>query len=526
MKVLFSPCCDDGGHVTKTIDALDRETDQAYDAMNRLTQVTSPSGSNNTMTYSYDILGRMTASTDFNGKTTYREYDYRGLVTRVADENDATLVQYGYSASEGFGRISRVVDGAGHETLYDYDATTLRPTYVKNAVNEYTRFYYDTHGRLTRTAAGVAGTTDPVDRFYDDTTGLLTKLQYTNAGNVKTIDYHYDALGRQVQVDDWMHDPGHTSSHYFEYNEAGRMTRYRDFDDDPAGTRHTLNYTYDAAGRVVTMLDYDGNATTYTYTDTGQLSTLTTPGEDSTTKTWDFDYNALGQRTHVSAPNGTTCVYAYDTLNRLTSIQYKDNNDNILDSWTYGLSNTGDVLDVINADNSFWMYQYDDRHRLTTASRCARLLGPITAGYQYTYDAADNLVTKVEPFKDNFNDGSLAGWTQYPASTWDASNHYLTKTSYGWSEIYRSNADADFDLWFSYCKKDAVNGNWLDVIVRFVDWNNYIELVIYGNQMQLNQVSGGTPSNLETVSVTSSLDEWYDVFLRCDGASVTVSRAD
>jgi hypothetical protein len=29
----------------------------------------------------------------------------------------------------------------------------------------------------------------------------------------------------------------------------------------------------------------------------------------------------------------------------------------------------------------------------------------ISAPYAYTYDAGDNLLTKVEPFKDDFDDG-------------------------------------------------------------------------------------------------------------------------
>jgi hypothetical protein len=37
-----------------------------------------------------------------------------------------------------------------------------------------------------------------------------------------------------------------------------------------------------------------------------------------------------------------------------------------------------------------------------------------------------DLVTKVEPFKDNFNDGDYTGWST--SGTWDATNHYMTRT--------------------------------------------------------------------------------------------------
>jgi hypothetical protein len=42
-----------------------------------------------------------------------------------------------------------------------------------------------------------------------------------------------------------------------------------------------------------------------------------------------------------------------------------------------------------------------------------------------TYDAGDNLLTKVEPFKDSFNDVDYTGWST--SGTWNASNHYMRR---------------------------------------------------------------------------------------------------
>jgi hypothetical protein len=53
------------------------------------------------------------------------------------------------------------------------------------------------------------------------------------------------------------------------------------------------------------MTDWHDITTTYTYTDAGRLSTVSSPGP-SGSRTWDVDYNALGQRTQVSIPNGMT----------------------------------------------------------------------------------------------------------------------------------------------------------------------------------------------------------------------------
>ena len=43
-----------------------------------------------------------------------------------------------------------------------------------------------------------------------------------------------------------------------------------------------------------------------------------------------------------------------------------------------------------------------------------------------TYEAGDNLLKKVEPFKDNLNDGDYTGCST--SGTWDASNRYMTQT--------------------------------------------------------------------------------------------------
>jgi len=50
------------------------------------------------------------------------------------------------------------------------------------------------------------------------------------------------------------------------------------------------------------MTGYHNEETVYTYMDARQISTITSPNS----KTWDFDYNALGRVTQWSNPNGTT----------------------------------------------------------------------------------------------------------------------------------------------------------------------------------------------------------------------------
>jgi len=74
----------------------------------------------------------------------------------------------------------------------------------------------------------------------------------------------------------------------------------------------------------------------------------------------------------------------------------------------------------VESPASLWEYEYDGRYRLTSAVRENAATPTITATYEYTYDDGDNLLTKVTPFIDDFEDGNYTGWTT--SGTWSASS--------------------------------------------------------------------------------------------------------
>ena len=132
---------------------------------------------------------------------------------------------------------------------------------------------------------------------------------------------------------------------------------------------------------------------------------------------WDIDYNALGQPTQYSHPNGMTTVYSYDTRNSMTKIQHKDGAA-VKESFTYALDDNGNIDKTTHEDGSLWDYLYDGRYRLTKATRsnAASPNDTIKAVYTYAYNDDDNLITKVTAFEENFNDGNGTGWTT--TGTW------------------------------------------------------------------------------------------------------------
>jgi RHS repeat-associated protein len=163
-----------------------------------------------------------------------------------------------------------------------------------------------------------------------------------------------------------------------------------------------MTYTYDAAGRIATMTDYFSNAYSYDWTARGELAKITRG-----TRVWEFAYNALGQRTQYTLPNGMRTEYAYDTWNRLTGIYHKDATTNaVLDSFVYTLNDGNEITRIDHADGSNWRYYYDDRGRLETAIWWDGN-NNMEDWYDYTYDDADNM---TQYWRANASTQTLDTW--------------------------------------------------------------------------------------------------------------------
>jgi RHS repeat-associated protein len=498
---------DTNGNMTKVTDALTRSTSYEYDYVNRMTKIVSPTDGTDYASFTYDKLNHVVTKRDFEAKLTTYEYNFRGQLTKTVDPVDDVTLAY-----TSAGNLSTVTDGLGHTWTYAYDSG-LRLTSIVDPVTKYVKYFYDTAGRMTKVGAGSAGTFDPTEYSYSTTTGLMTAVSYTAGANVDTANYYYDSGARLTKLSDWI-DP--TNGLRYAFDDADRLTKITDYDNS------YLTYVYDAGGNVTSMTDYHGNATSYTYTDRNQLSTLTAPGS----KVWTFHYNAIGQPTYYDVPNGMTTNYAYDTKNRLTAIEHKDGTT-VLDGFTYALDKVGNITKTTHEDASYWDYLYDNRYRLTSAVR-KNSTGHIQAAYTYTYDGGDNLLTKVEPFMDDYNDGAYTGWT-VGAGTWSASSNYLSDTvaaaqnDFIWKNDF---TDDDHESRFSYRKVSTGSSEHIYFYARYVDGNSYIRVDLKGDgTARILQDNAGTFSDLATNnSVSVSTNTWYDVRVVADSATVKVYR--
>jgi RHS repeat-associated protein len=345
-------------------------TSYNYDALNNLAQVIEPTGG--TTLYTYDLDGNRTTVTDALNHTTNTSYDLLNRVTAVTNPLNQTVTT-GYDA---VGNVTSVVNGRGNTTSYTYDAANdlTQISYTGGATVSYdytldgqrnsmtdstgtTSYTYDNDNHVT-SITQPAGT---VSYGYDQD-GNRTSL--TMPGG-KTVIYGYDVANRLTSVTDW--HGGVTSTTYdlagrvstmvyanrvqagYSYDDANHM-QFVGYTEGGV-TLGAYNYTYDANGNRLTLVDVGhGTAatTTYGYDSINHLTSVQTP---SSLTTYSFDLS--GNRLSLGSPSGTT-TYTYDTANEMLNAG----------STTYSFDADGNRKTSITGGTTT-SYTYDDANYLT-----------------------------------------------------------------------------------------------------------------------------------------------------------------
>jgi len=336
-----------GDKLLAIVDPTGANTRIRYDAMGRPESVEDPNG--NETRYAYDGLGRMVYVEDPSGEVWERAYDADGRLVAAANPLGGET-RYEYDAR---GRVDRVTSPAGSATRIGYDGLG-RITALENDDDRSTAFAHDALGAPVEARVASSGGATTIER---DALGLPTKL--TDAlGNAWSYAYDasgapvritdplgqvtnitYDARGRAVEID------GPSGKLTTTYDAASNVTR-RVYEGGP-----TLDYAYDAAGRLVSATGVDlerdergalvgvnglaaerdaggrivsialaeGKTVAYSY-DSRDLPTQVSDwmgGEVA------LAYDAAGRLVSIGRPNGVTTLYEYNADNRVVGIEEK-----------------------------------------------------------------------------------------------------------------------------------------------------------------------------------------------------------
>jgi YD repeat-containing protein len=328
---------DDAGRAIAFIDGRGRRTELVHDLAGRQELVTNALGIPTRLVYDahgnvlssetpvtidgmsttavdtsvYDGDDNETSSTDPDGLITTTEYAGDNPTRSVIDPGGLALTSTFAYDGRGNPTVARDAFGRGLDLTYDALGNPLELSDQSGAVTE---IESNSRGDVTR---------------GEDPLGTVTTLSRDRAGNLvredvfapggtllRRRDYTYDANGNRLT--DTLHrtidGTLRALTTTFGYDAANRVISII----DPTGNESRIEY--DGLGREKARIDALGRRTTFTYDDVGNLVDTEYPDGTHETAT----YDALGQVVGRSDRAGRATALEIDELGRVVATTYPD----------------------------------------------------------------------------------------------------------------------------------------------------------------------------------------------------------
>ena len=347
--------------------------------------------------FGYDSRGRRTSATDQNQKTTTYTYDDADRLTTVTDAAQNTT-QYAYDTE---GNLTSITDANNHTTYFGYNARgwVTQTTFPSTLAESYT---YDAIGNLqTKTDRK-----NQTIQYVYDALYRMTSKTYPDS---TAANYVYDLVGKIQQVT----DP--TGTYGFAYDNMGRLIGTTTQYSFLVGFNFQNSYTYDAASNRTSLTAPDGSTNTYNYDTLNRLATLT----NSLTGQFGFGYDALSRRTQLTRPNGINTNYGYDSVSHLLSVLHQAGSTT-LDGAGYGYDYAGNRTSKTNYLNGITSnYGYDAIYELLQVTQG----GGTTESYNY--DAVGNRLSSLGMNPYSYNTSNELTSTPGGSYTYDANGNTL-----------------------------------------------------------------------------------------------------
>jgi RHS repeat-associated protein len=369
---------DGHGNLTRIPDALGGITTLAYDGIGRLLSLRNPNG--HTATSSYDLNSRLREIIDPLGNKTRFAYDPVGNLTEITDAKGGRT-RYGFDEVYN---LTRVTDALGHITQYAYNANSSRIS-LTDANGHTTLYGFDAVNRLRNIIDPLGNTTtynyDPVGnvtsvRDANETTNIFTydannRLRRIDYGDGASVAYAYDNNGNRVSMND---SSGTTT---YDYDELDRLIQVA----HPAGA---VDYGYDAVGNRIAMMYPDDSTVAYAYDPLNRLSSV----NDKNGKVTEYTYDLTSNLKSTAYPNKSAILYSYDAANRLTRVENRDVKKKLISSFEYKLDVLGNRVRMTRDGKRATNYAYDALSQLVAVQERERPT-------KFTYDAVGNRLTMV-----------------------------------------------------------------------------------------------------------------------------------
>ncbi len=331
------------GQVTNVTDPENRVTSYAYAAAtgDLLARTVDPGGLALVSQRVYDAVGNVIREVDPRGHPIDFSYDAMRRLTSLSSSPSVPLNEYAYDANGNLAAIGRPFIGVGAQvTLLGHTVTNKRDSVVDAALNPLDRqfdvldrvsaetdalgrttgFAYDERGNLFRKIDAVLNVEE--ERTYTPN-GREASLRDAN-GNLTVFGYDdFDRLASKVYAD--------TSAESFVYDAMGnlvqRTTRASEtigfaYDELDRLEQKTLpgpavvTYAYDLAGKLEDLTDATGTIH-QVWDAAGRMTSVTRPDG----RTVAYQYDANDNRIRTTHPDGFFVTYEYDGLNRMIAVR-------------------------------------------------------------------------------------------------------------------------------------------------------------------------------------------------------------
>ena len=401
----------DGSYVIIDYDRADREIEKRkYTATNVLIQKTkidyTPTGQvwktygPECFTYPTGTLTTTNAGCNIT-TTTYDVLDRPDIVTDGEGRQTQTI----YLAD---GKVSKIIKALGTAIQQDYATYTYtqngQQASVKDANGNLTEYFYDGFDRLNKFQLphpSNIGQSNPADyeQYTYDNNGNMTVKRKRDG---KTITSVYDALNRVITK-----SPQGQPSVSYTYDKVGRQT-----DVDFVGGGHLIHHTYDTAGRLIATND-NGRTLSYQYADKinrtriiwpdgysadyayDNLNRVTTIKENNAAILATYAYDTSGRRASITLGNGTVTSYSYHNDDALNTLSHNVNGTADDVDWTYGFNKVNQLTNkIMGGGANLSLYKWEPQYAKTDAYTSNGLNQYANvAGTNLSYDLNGNLTS-------------------------------------------------------------------------------------------------------------------------------------
>ncbi len=393
----------DDGNVISVKDLQGKTTNYEYNTKGDVSKILQDNKAK--MTYTYDDYHNVKTAVSEEGITyefTYDDFGNNTIVSIVSPDGSKITTSATYSADGN--RLVSSTDALGKVTKYSYDVNTNVLEWVQypndtdgtesdDACDTRTHYEYDSMYRLLWTEAETPDSSHfHVDYTYNSD-GTLSRIESLSTW----YEFYYGTfnLRTSVEIGSW------TLADYTYTNDRNYYLDTLDY-----GNGDSIQYEYDNIGRVTKQTYEDGATVSYQYNNNGALATVT-DSETGIKTTYYYDFTDRMMKYVESGDGYSHSVgYEYDQLNNLTKIVDTLNGTTRETSYSYDEDNR---IESVTTGNSGTEYTYDGLGRITQ---------------EQTKDGEDVVITDSYTFSPNGNNTSA----QVATHTIDATGFDATYT--------------------------------------------------------------------------------------------------